>query len=151
MVSEDATSFCRWDKKMTIKTYAMIKPDAMAAGNAQDILARIKKEGFIIANQKEMTFDRALAEEFYAEHAGKPFFEGLVTFITSGPVISLILEKDDAIKAWRELIGATNPADAAENTLRKLYAKSLDNNALHGSDAPEAAQREIALIFPELV
>ncbi|MBL4588054.1 nucleoside-diphosphate kinase [Candidatus Babeliales bacterium] len=136
---------------MKTRTYAMIKPDAMAAGHAKDILARIGKEGFSIAAQKEITIERALAEKFYEEHKGKPFFEGLVAFISSGPVTALILEKDNAVSSWRELIGATNPADAAENTLRKLYAISLDNNAVHGSDAADTAQREIALIFPELV
>ena len=97
-----------------------------------------------------MHIARNEAEAFYEVHAGKPFYDGLVSFISSGPSIVMVLEKPNAIKAWRELMGATNPANAADNTIRKLYASSIDENAAHGSDAPETAKEEIAFFFSEL-
>lgn len=132
---------------MMERTYAMIKPDAVALGHSGKIINRIEEEGFTIVEMKKMTFTKALAEEFYAVHKERPFFGELVASISSGPIIAMVLQKENAILAWRELMGATNPALAAENTIRKLYATSFTANASHGSDAPETAAQEIALIF----
>lgn len=128
-------------------TFGMIKPDAVAAGNAGAILARIEQAGFRIAGLKMVRLRKEQAESFYAVHRGKPFFEDLVAFITEGPVIAMALEKDDAINAWRELMGATDPAKAAEGSLRKLYGTSISRNAVHGSDAPETAAIEVPFFF----
>src|SRR5699024_3578492 len=103
-----------------------------------------------IVAMKMLTIPRELAERHYGEHQGKPFFEGLVSFITSGPVVAMVLEGENAIGGWRGLMGATNPADAAPGTIRGDYATTIDENVAHGSDAPETAQREIGLFFPEL-
>ncbi len=132
------------------KTYAMIKPDAVKNGNIGKIIARIEEEGFNILGLKMMQMTQELAKLFYDVLAEKPFYGDLIEFITSGPVVAMVLEKDGAIKAWRDLMGATNPADAAENTLRKRYGASIDNNAVHGSDGTKTAETEIKLIFPEL-
>jgi|SaaInlStandDraft_4_1057021.scaffolds.fasta_scaffold04002_3 nucleoside-diphosphate kinase len=132
-------------------TYAMIKPDAFKAKNVGNIISRIEKEGFNIIGLKLGVMERELAEEFYSVHKDKPFFSELVDFIISGPVVALVLEKENAIKVWRDLMGNTDPAKADENTLRKLYGTSIGPNALHGSDAPETAVTEINLIFPELM
>lgn len=132
------------------RTYGMIKPGAIKSGYTGDIISRIEKDGFAVVAMKKIQMTKELAETFYEVHRQKPFFEELVTSITAGPVIAMVLEKENAIAAWRELMGATDPAQAAEGTLRKLYAQSIGENAVHGSDAPETAQTEIALIFPEL-
>ena len=132
------------------KTFALIKPDAVAAGNTGAIISRIEKEGFTIAGMRKMKITRAQAEAFYGVHKARPFFGELVSFITSGPVVALALEKADAISAWRDLMGATNPAQAAEGTLRKEFGTSIGTNATHGSDAAETAQFELALFFPEI-
>jgi len=132
------------------KTYAMIKPEAVQTGKTGKIIDRIEEEGFTIVGLKKMTMSKDLAQIFYGVHRQKPFFDELVGSITSGPIIGMVLKKDGAIAAWRELMGATNPADAAENTLRKLYGTSMTNNATHGSDAPDTAESEIKLIFPDL-
>jgi nucleoside-diphosphate kinase len=132
------------------RTFGMIKPEATATGKAGKIIDRIESEGFVIVGMKKMQMTKALAEQFYAVHKEKPFFGELVQSVTSGPIIALVLEKNGAILAWRELMGATNPEKAAEGTLRKLYGTSMTNNATHGSDAPETAASEIALVFPEL-
>ena len=131
-------------------TFALIKPDAVAAGNTGAIIARIEKEGFSIVGMRKMTITRSQAEAFYGVHKARPFFGELVSFITSGPVVALALQKEDAISAWRDLMGATNPAQAAEGTLRKQFGTSIGTNATHGSDAPETAQFELALFFPEI-
>lgn len=131
------------------KTYAMIKPDAVKAGYTGKIIDRIEQEGFTIVAMKKMHMDRDLALLFYAVHREKPFFEELVTFIISAPVVVMILEKESAIAGWRELMGATDPAKADKGTLRQLYASSIGENAVHGSDAPETAETEIKLIFPD--
>ena len=128
-------------------TFGMIKPDAVAAGNAGAILARIEEAGFRIAGLKMLRLRKEQAESFYAVHRGKPFFEDLVAFITEGPVIAMALEKDDAINAWRELMGATDPAKAAEGSLRKLYGANISRNAVHGSDAPQTAAVEVPFFF----
>ncbi len=135
---------------MITRTYAMIKPDAIAAGHTGAIIDRIEKEGFTIIGMKKMQFTKELGEAFYEVHKERPFFQELVTFISSGPVVALVLEKEDAVPAWRTLMGATNPAQADENSLRALYGTSIGNNATHGSDAAETAAVEIALVFPEL-
>lgn len=130
------------------KTLAIIKPDAVKAGSAQAIIDRILSEGFTIVDQKQLHVTKQQAELFYAVHRGKPFYDGLTSFLASGPIIVMVLEKEGAINAWRSLMGATDPLKAAEGTIRKLYGKNIDNNATHGSDAPETAQEEIAFFFP---
>ncbi len=132
------------------RTFAIIKPDAVAAGKAQDIIKAIEERGFTIVAQRELTLDKETAEKFYGVHADKPFFGELVTFITSAPAIVLALEKEDAIADWREFMGVTNPAEAAEGTLRKTYGTDIGHNAVHGSDSPETAAQELKLFFPEL-
>ncbi len=130
------------------QTLGIIKPDAVAAKYTGRIVSRIEEEGFGIVEMKKLTLTKEQAENFYAVHKGKPFYEGLVDFMTSGPVVIMVLEKENAIQEWRKLIGATDPAQAEENTLRKLYAKNKGENATHGSDAPETAQQEILFFFP---
>lgn len=132
------------------RTFAIIKPDAVRAKNAGKIIDRIEKEGFDIVAMKKIKMSRNVAELFYAVHKGKSFFEELVGLMTSGLCIVMVLEKDNAIQAWRDLMGATNPEKAAEETLRKLYGTNVGSNATHGSDAPETATTEIAIFFPEL-
>ncbi|GMU19049.1 MAG: nucleoside diphosphate kinase [Candidatus Babeliales bacterium] len=132
------------------RTFAIIKPDAVAAGKAQEIIKAIEDRGFTIVAQRELTIDKETAETFYGVHAGKPFFDELVAFITSGPVIVLALEKEDAISDWREFMGATNPAHAEQGTLRKTYGTDIGHNAVHGSDSAENATQELKLFFPEL-
>jgi nucleoside-diphosphate kinase len=135
---------------MMEKTFALIKPDAVAAGHTGAIISCIEKAGFTIVGMKKMRMPRAQAEIFYGVHKSRPFFGELVDFITSGPVIKLALEKENAISAWRDLMGATNPAQAAEGTIRKQFGTSIGNNATHGSDAPETAQFELVLFFPKI-
>jgi nucleoside-diphosphate kinase len=132
------------------KTFALIKPDAVAAGHTGAIISRIEKEGFKIVGMKKITITRNQAEVFYGIHKARPFFGELVDFISSGPVVALALQKADAIGAWRDLMGATNPAQAADGSLRKEFGTSIGNNATHGSDAAETAQFELVLFFPEL-
>lgn len=129
------------------RTFAIIKPDAVAAKNSGKILARIEAEGFTVVAMKKMLMSKQIAEGFYAVHAARPFFKDLTDFMSSGPCIVMCLEKEGAIKAWRDLMGATNPKDAAEGTLRKEFGVSIDNNATHGSDAPETAAFELGYFF----
>jgi nucleoside-diphosphate kinase len=129
------------------RTFAIIKPDAVASGKAGAILAAIEKAGFRIRGMKMTRLSQAQAEGFYAVHKERPFFKSLVTFMTEGPVLVLVLEREDAIAKWRELMGATNPANAAEGTIRKQFAESIERNATHGSDAPETAAIEIPFFF----
>lgn len=131
------------------RTYAMVKPDAVKAGNAGNIIARIEAEGFKIVGMKRICVSLAQAQAFYAVHKARPFFGELTEFLSSGPVVAMVLEKDNAVKAWRDLMGATNPAQAEANTIRKLYAKSIGENAAHGSDAPETAKEEISFFFAQ--
>jgi nucleoside-diphosphate kinase len=130
------------------RTLAIIKPDAMDAGHAGSIIARIHKEGFTVAGMRQTHLTRVQAEGFYAVHRERPFFGELVEFMSRGPIIVLALEAEEAITKWRDVIGATDPAKAAEGTIRKLYAASLGENAAHGSDAPETAAVEIGYFFP---
>jgi nucleoside-diphosphate kinase len=132
------------------KTFAIIKPDAVRAKNAGKIIDRIEQEGFNIVGMKKINMSRNVAELFYAVHKGKPFYEELVGLMTSGPCVVMALEKENAIQAWRDLMGSTNPEKAAPNTLRKLYGANVGSNATHGSDAPETAITEITIFFPEL-
>jgi nucleoside-diphosphate kinase len=129
------------------RTFAIIKPDAVAGGNAGKILAIIEANGFTLLGLKKVRLSKAQAEGFYAVHKEKGFFSSLVTFMTEGPVIVMALERENAIAKWREVMGATNPANAAEGTIRKQFASSIERNAVHGSDAPETAAVEIPFFF----
>ena len=129
------------------RTFAIIKPDAVAAGKAGAILAKIEETGFKILGMKMTRLSQAQAEGFYAVHKERGFFNSLVTFMTEGPVVVLALERENAIAKWRELMGATNPANAAEGTIRKQFAESIERNSVHGSDAAETAAVEIPFFF----
>jgi nucleoside-diphosphate kinase len=130
-------------------TFAMIKPDAVESGKAGKILAHIEAAGYAILALRMVRLTRIEAEAFYAVHRGRPFYEELVAFMSSGRAVALVLEKANAVAAWRETIGATDPAEAAPGTIRKLFAESKGRNAVHGSDSDENAMREIAFFFPE--
>jgi nucleoside-diphosphate kinase len=132
------------------RTLILVKPDAFERGLTGEILARFERKGLVIVAMKHMTVERDLAEEHYAEHRERPFFGDLVEFITGGPLIALVLEGYEAIKAARQVIGATNPLEAAPGSIRGDYALEVQTNMVHGSDAPESAAREIGLFFPEL-
>ena len=135
---------------MLEKTLAIIKPDAVLAKNSGKIIDRIEQEGFGILTIKKIQLTRQQAESFYNIHKNKRFFAGLIEFMTSGPVILMVLQKENAIKAWRDLMGATDPAQAQENTLRKIYGTDKGKNALHGSDSSQTAMWEIKFFFPEI-
>jgi nucleoside-diphosphate kinase len=132
------------------RTLILVKPDAFARGLTGEILARFERKGLKIVALKHMTTSRETAETHYAEHAERPFFGELVDFITSAPLVALILEGQDAIKAARQLIGATNPLEAATGSIRGDFAIEIGTNMVHGSDSPESAEREIGVWFPEL-
>ena len=129
------------------RTFAIIKPDAVAAGHAGEILATIEKAGFRILALRMTRLTEQQAKGFYAVHSEKPFFAGLVKFMTEGPIIVMALEREDAIRKWREVMGATNPANAAEGTIRKRFGASIERNCVHGSDAPETAETELRFFF----
>jgi nucleoside-diphosphate kinase len=129
------------------RTFSIIKPDAVAAGNTGGILAHLEKAGFRILGMRKLHMTRKQAEEFYAVHRERPFYASLVTFMTEGPVVVLALEREDAVRKLREVMGATNPANAAEGTVRKLFATSIERNAIHGSDSPENAAIELSFFF----
>jgi nucleoside-diphosphate kinase len=131
-------------------TFGIIKPDAVAAGNTGDIIQRINDAGFKIRAMKTLFMSLKQAEGFYAVHRERPFFAGLTEFMSSAPCVVMVLEKEDAVKAWRELMGATDPAKADEGTLRKEFGGSLGENAVHGSDSDENAAIEIAYFFSQL-
>lgn len=135
---------------MSNRTFTMIKPDAMKNGHAGAIIDRIIKEGFRVVALKMTKLSAEKAGEFYAVHKERPFYGELVEFMSSGPIMAAILEKDNAVAAFRELIGATNPAQAAEGTIRKLYATSVGENAVHGSDSDENAKIEGDFFFSGL-
>ena len=135
---------------MSNRTFTMIKPDAMKNGHAGAILDRIIKEGYKIKALKMLKLSAEKAGEFYAVHKERPFYGELVDFMSSGPIIASILEKENAVAAFRELIGATNPAQAAEGTIRKLFATSVGENAIHGSDSDENALIEGSFMFSGL-
>ena len=129
------------------RTFAIIKPDAVAAGQSGQILAIIQKAGFRVVGMKQKRLSQIEAENFYGVHRERPFFASLVKFMTEGPVVVLALEAEDAIKKWRDTMGATNPANADEGTIRKKYAESIQDNAIHGSDAEDTAAFEIGYWF----
>jgi nucleoside-diphosphate kinase len=129
------------------KTFSIIKPDAVASGKAGKILGLLEENGFRIVALRMTRLSQSQAEGFYAVHRERPFYGSLVKFMTEGPVIVMALEREDAVKKLREVMGATNPANAAEGTVRKLYAESIERNAIHGSDAPETAAQELSFFF----
>ncbi len=135
---------------MSNRTFTMIKPDAMKNGHAGAIIDRFIKEGFRVVSMKMTKLSPEKAGEFYAVHSARPFYGELVEFMSSGPIVAAILEKENAVAAFRKLIGATNPAQAEEGTIRKLYAASLGENAIHGSDSDENAEIEGNFFFSGL-
>jgi nucleoside-diphosphate kinase len=132
------------------RTLAIIKPDSVARRIAGEILTTIEQAGFSVRAMRMLHLDRREAEGFYAVHRGKPFFPELVAFMTEGPIVVLALEREDAIRKWRDAMGATNPANAAEGTIRKRFGESIQRNCVHGSDAPETAQFELGYFFRDL-
>ncbi len=135
---------------MTNRTFTMIKPDAVADGYSGAILKIIEEAGFRIVAMKMAKLTKERAGQFYAVHNGRPFYESLCEYMSSGHIIAAILEKENAVADFRKLIGATNPAEAAEGTIRKLYARSLQSNAVHGSDSDENAQIEGNFYFSDI-
>jgi nucleoside-diphosphate kinase len=129
------------------KTLAIIKPDAVEAHHMGEIITVYEKSGLTIVDMKMIRMSKRDAEQFYAVHKERPFFSDLVSFMSSGPAVAIVLEGDNAIKKNREIIGATDPKDAAPGTIRKEFAASKSKNAVHGSDSPEAAETEIGLLF----
>ena len=132
---------------MSQRTFSIIKPDAVKKGYAGAILAQVEKAGFKIVAIKKMSLSNQQAEGFYYVHAARPFFRSLVEFMSSGPIFAMVLEKENSIAELRKLMGATNPANADEGTIRKLFASSIEENAMHGSDAEETAAFEIGYFF----
>jgi nucleoside-diphosphate kinase len=132
------------------RTLILVKPDAFARGLTGQIIARFERKGLGIVALRQMTVSRELAERHYAEHAERPFYGELVEFITSGPIVAMVLEGADAVAAARQVIGATNPLEAAPGSIRGDYAIETGENMVHGSDSPESAAREAALFFPKL-
>lgn len=132
---------------MSQRTFSIIKPDAVKKGHAGAILAEIEKAGFKIVSIKKVSISKAQAEGFYYVHKERPFFGELTDFMSSGPIFPMVLEKDNAIADLRKLMGATNPANAEEGTIRKKFAGSIEENAIHGSDAEETARFEIGYFF----
>ena len=132
------------------RTLILVKPDAFARNLTGEIIARFERKGLRLAALKLMTMTRELAERHYAEHEGKPFFDELVTFITSGPLVAMVLEGEQAVTAARQVIGATNPLEADAGSIRGEYAIAVGQNMVHGSDSPESAAREVGLFFPDL-
>ena len=133
----------------TQRTFSIIKPDATAGNHTGAINSLIEKAGLRIIAQRRIRMTREQAERFYAIHAERPFYEELVTFMISGPVVVQVLEGEDAVACYREVMGATNPDEAAPGTIRKLFARSVGENSVHGSDAPETAAEEIVQFFSE--
>ncbi len=132
------------------RTLILVKPDAFARNLSGEIIARFERKGLRLAAMQQMTISRQLAGQHYAEHEGKPFYGELVDFITSGPLVAMVLEGEHAIVAARQVIGATNPLEAAPGSIRGDYALEVGQNMVHGSDAPESSAREVALFFGDL-
>ena len=132
------------------RTLILVKPDAFARNLTGEILARFERKGLRIVAMRLLTMDRELAAQHYAEHEGKGFYEELVSFITSGPLVALVLEGQDAVVAARQVIGATNPLEATTGSIRGDFAIEVGQNMVHGSDSPESGAREVALFFPDL-
>lgn len=148
-VHDEYKNFFREKMKME-RTFAIIKPNAFADGNSGKIISRIYEEGFKVVGLKKLYLSKVEAEGFYYVHKDRPFFGELTDFMSSGPCVVMVLEADNAIQKWRDLMGATNPADAAEGTLRRQFGASLGENATHGSDAPETAAFEVSYFFSGL-
>ena len=134
-------------KKMGNKTFTIIKPDAFGAGNSGPIIEKIENTGFVIKNMRLVELDQNRASKFYSVHKEKPFFGRLCDYMCSGPIIVMELNKENAVEDFRKLIGTTNPEDAEEGTIRKLYATSIEANAIHGSDSDDNAEIEINFFF----
>ena len=132
------------------RTLILVKPDAFARNLTGEIIARFERKGLRLAALNQMAMSRELAERHYAEHAGKGFYEELVQFITSGPLVAMVLEGEQAVQAARQVIGATNPLEASPGSIRGDYAISVGQNMVHGSDSVESAVREVSLFFPDL-
>jgi nucleoside-diphosphate kinase len=132
------------------RTLILVKPDAFARNLTGEIVARFERKGLRLVGLQQMTMTRELAERHYAEHEGKPFYDELVTFITSGPLVAMALEGDQAVAAARQVIGATNPIEASPGSIRGDYAIEVGQNMVHGSDSPDSAARELGLFFPGL-
>ncbi len=132
------------------RTLGIIKPDAVSKGYAGKILAIVEEKGFNIVGLKKIKLTKEKAEGFYYVHKDKPFFNSLTDFMSEGPIIVMVLEKENAIADWRKLMGATNPENAEEGTLRKMFAENIERNAVHGSDSPESARYEISYFFNAL-
>ncbi len=132
------------------RSLILVKPDAFARNLTGEIIARFERKGLRLQGLKQMTMTRELAERHYAEHEGKPFYEELVSFITSGPLVAMVLEGEQAVDAARQVIGATNPLEASPGSIRGDYAIEVGQNMVHGSDSAESARREVGLFFPEL-
>jgi nucleoside-diphosphate kinase len=132
------------------RTLILVKPDAFARNLTGEIIARFERKGLRLSGLKQMTMSRELAEQHYAEHAGKGFYDELVDFITSGPLVAMVLEGEQAVPAARQVIGATNPLEATTGSIRGDYAIEVGQNMVHGSDSPESATREVGLFFSEL-
>jgi nucleoside-diphosphate kinase len=132
------------------RTFGIIKPDAISRRMSGKIMMKIEENGFNVIAMKKLWLTKQEASGFYAVHKGKPFFESLTDYMSSGPCIAMVLEKDNAVAAWRKLMGSTNPANAEPGTIRKEYAVNLEKNSVHGSDAPETAAYEIRYFFSEL-
>jgi nucleoside-diphosphate kinase len=130
-------------------TFVMVKPNGVARGLVGEVIARFERRGFVLRGMRALRIDRALAEQHYAEHIGKPFFESLAAFITSGPVVAMVWEGRDAVSVARTMMGVTDSALAAPGTIRGDFSLSKEENVVHGSDSPESASREIALFFGE--
>lgn len=128
-------------------TFTIIKPNAVEAGNTEKIFAMIEADGFRLKARRELTLTKEQAGEFYAVHAGKPFYEPLVEFMTSGPAVVALLEREDAVRELRRLAGATDPAEAAEGTIRRIYGENVRRNAIHASDSEENALKEAGQFF----
>ena len=132
------------------RTLILVKPDAFTRGLSGEIIARFERKGLRLVALSLMTMDTDLAERHYAEHEGKPFYGELVEFITSGPLVAMVLEGERAVEAARQVIGATDPVQASPGSIRGDFATQVGQNMVHGSDSPESATREVALFFPEL-
>lgn len=135
---------------MSERTLVLVKPDGVRRGLVGEVVGRLERKGLTLVAAQLRTLDRATAEQHYAEHAERPFFASLVTFITGGPLMALVVEGERAIEAFRALAGATDPVKAVPGTIRGDFALAVQQNIVHGSDSPESAQREIGLFFPTL-
>lgn len=129
------------------RTLTMVKPDAVESGNTGNILAHLEREGFRVLAMKRLHLSEAQARAFYEVHRERPFYDSLVEFMTSGPIVAAALERDDAVAHLRRVMGATNPEEAEEGTIRALYASSIERNGIHGSDSPDNAQLELGFFF----